>query len=146
MAFDPGCVFCQILAGQAAASFVAQTPTVAAFMDINPVTPGHLLVVAKDHFVGLDDTPPEVMVEIAQMGQRCAAALRKSQFRSEGINLFLADGAAAFQEVFHVHLHVIPRYRGDGFRIGVDRGSRPNRGELDSAATALQELLPPSSR
>ncbi len=137
-----GCIFCEILAGRAPASFVAKTPTVSAFMDINPVTPGHLLVVSNDHFVGLTDTPPEVMAEIDELGQRCAAALRASEIRTEGINLFLADGRAALQEVFHVHLHVLPRYAGDGFRISADRASVPSRDDLDHSAAALREALP----
>jgi len=127
---------------RAAASFVATTPTVSAFMDINPVTPGHLLVVTNDHLVGLADTPESVMADVMRLGQRCAAAIRSSRFRSDGVNLFLADGAAAMQEVFHLHLHVIPRYAGDSFRIRVDRGAPPGRAELDSAAGELSSVLP----
>lgn len=136
------CVFCRILAGEAAGSFVARTATACAFMDLNPVTPGHILVAANEHFVGLTDTPPAVMAEIMELGQRCAAALRSSAFRSEGINLFLADGAAALQEVFHVHLHVFPRYAGDSFRIHTGREMGAGRDELDSAADTLRRLLP----
>ena len=110
-------------------------------MDIRPATPGHLLVVSSDHFVGLEDTPPYVMADIMELGQRCAAALRASQFRPDGINLFLADGAAAFQEVFHVHLHVLPRYAGDSFRIRVDRSATPSRADLDAAAASLGSAL-----
>jgi diadenosine tetraphosphate (Ap4A) HIT family hydrolase len=111
-------------------------------MDVNPITPGHLLVVANDHFVGLADTPPAVMTAIVELGQRCAAALRAGNFRADGINLILADGKAAMQEVDHVHLHVLPRYAGDSFRMRADREFNANRSELESAAATLGRALP----
>lgn len=71
------------------------------------------------------------------MAQRTAAALRISGLRCAGVNLFLADGAAAFQEIFHVHLHVFPRYADDGFRIDADWSQRPTRAVLDATAQRL---------
>jgi len=134
---DPDCIFCQIVEVSAPASFVARATTVSAFMDINPVTPGHLLVVSNDHFVGLNDTPPKVMRDMVDLAQRCASAIKSSEIASEGINLFLADGAAALQEVFHVHLHVLPRYRGDSFRVHADWNLEPSRESLDQNAAAI---------
>lgn len=112
-------------------------------MDINPVTPGHLLVVSCGHYTGLADTPAEVMGDIMELGQRCAAAIKASPLRSEGINLILADGAAALQEVFHVHLHVIPRFDGDSFRVRADWNLDPSRKELDSTAGEIAARLAP---
>lgn len=106
-------------------------------MDINPVTPGHLLVVSNEHYVGLDDAPHELLRDVIDLAQRCSKAVRASNVRSEGINLFLADGAAAFQEVFHLHLHVVPRYRGDSFRIRADWNLDPSRAELDRTAEGI---------
>jgi diadenosine tetraphosphate (Ap4A) HIT family hydrolase len=72
-----------------------------------------------------------------------ADALRKSLVKCEGVNLFLADGEAAGQEVFHTHLHVVPRYVGDGFALKLPPGyqNRPERSELDSIASNIRTLL-----
>jgi len=79
------------------------------------------------------------------VGHRLAAAVRECGVRCEGVNLFLADGAAAMQEVFHVHLHVIPRYAGDGFglRFGPNYKNLPPRDELDGIATRVREATIP---
>ncbi|MFE6176189.1 HIT family protein [Streptomyces sp. NPDC056464] len=90
---------------------------VAAFMDLQPVTPGHVLVVPKAHAVGLEDLDETLGCHMWAAAHRLARALRRSDLRCDGVNLFLADGEAAFQEVFHVHLHVFPRFAGDGFRV-----------------------------
>jgi histidine triad (HIT) family protein len=76
-------------------------------------------------------------------GQKLAAAVRGSGLKAEGINLFLADGEAAGQQVFHVHLHVLPRFRGDGFghRFPPHYGQRPARQQLDADATAIRTSL-----
>src|ERR1700691_1730212 len=98
------CIFCQIVANQVPASIVFEDEMVMAFMDIRPVTKGHLLVVPREHCPYLGDVPSEVAARIFTVAQHLAAAIRKSTLKSEGINLFYADGEAAFQEVFHSHL------------------------------------------
>ena len=137
------CVFCRIVAGEAPASVVYRDERCLAFMDIRPVNPGHLLVVPLRHAAHLADTDAETAAHLMRVAHRLAAALRASGLRCEGVNLFLADGAAAMQEVFHVHLHVFPRWRGDGFglRFGPDYVVRP-RPELDAAADAIRSVLP----
>ncbi|MFI5941824.1 HIT family protein [Streptomyces uncialis] len=108
---DGGCVFCAIARGEVAASLVFEDAWVIAFMDLQPVTPGHLLVVPRSHAEGLEDLPEDIGVRIWVVAHRLGRALRLSGLRCEGVvNLFLADGEAAFQEVFHVHLHVFPRF------------------------------------
>jgi histidine triad (HIT) family protein len=86
-------------------------------MDIRPVNPGHVLVIPREHAPYLAKLDPEVGGDMFQTGMRVAAAIRNSGVRAEGVNFFLADGEAAMQEVFHAHLHVIPRYTGDGFGL-----------------------------
>lgn len=132
------CVFCRIVTGSAPASFVWDDDRVVAFMDIQPVTPGHLLVVPRDHLPMLADVTPALVGHMMHVAQRMAQRLRDSEMRCEGINLFYADGEAALQEVFHSHLHVIPRFAGDGFRISADRSHSPDRAELDAQATVLR--------
>ena len=137
------CVFCRIAAGSPA-SVVHHDHEVLAFMDTRPVNPGHVLVIPTRHYASLADVPESVAVRCFVVAQRVAAALRASGLRCEGINLFLADGEAAFQEVFHVHLHVFPRFAGDSFRIDADWSTRPSREELDAVAKQVRGGLGPS--
>ncbi|MBN1976638.1 MAG: HIT family protein [Anaerolineae bacterium] len=137
------CVFCGILAGRLPSSVVFRDDVCCAFLDIRPVNPGHVLVVPVAHAACLAELDAEVGARVFEVGQRVAAALRGSGLRCEGVNLFLADGAVAGQEVFHVHLHVIPRYAGDGFglRFGPGYGAMPARGELDEVAGRIRGAL-----
>jgi histidine triad (HIT) family protein len=137
------CVFCAIMARTVPSSVVYEDQGCTAFMDIQPVNPGHVLVAPNVHVDSLADLDPETGRHMFEVAQRIAQALRVSGLRCQGVNLFLADGAAAGQDVFHVHLHVIPRYRGDGFgfRFGPDYGKRPPRSELDSQAAQISGPL-----
>jgi histidine triad (HIT) family protein len=134
------CIFCRILAGELPASFVYRDERCAAFMDIQPVNPGHLLVVPVRHAAYLADIDGRSAAELMRVGHAAAAALRASGLPCEGINLFLADGEAAMQEIFHVHLHVFPRFRGDGFGLKFSAEyytRRPAREELDATAAKI---------
>ncbi len=112
-------------------------------MDIQPVNPGHLLVVPIEHAATLSDLDEDVGAHVFRVAQRLAGALRASGLRCEGINLFLADGEAAGQEVFHVHLPVLPRFYGDGFglRFGPNYANKPDRQELEAAAQRVCDAL-----
>ena len=85
-------------------------------MDITPVTAGHCLVIPKAHSVGIDDIAPATAARVTAGARRLSASLKRSSLRCEGVNLFVADGEAAFQEVFHSHLHVIPSFLATGSR------------------------------
>ena len=144
-----GCIFCEILAGELPVSMFYQDEVCSAFMDIQPVNPGHTLIVPNRHAACLAELDAQTGGHILGVGQRIAAALRAADaaqeggLRCEGVNLFLADGEVAGQEVFHVHLHVIPRFRGDGFgfRFGPSYGLRPPRDELDRLAARIRKEL-----
>lgn len=136
------CIFCAIVAGAAPASIVLDEPDVLAFMDIRPFTPGHLLVVPKRHASGLAQLDPGDGAKVFAAGQRIATALRSSALPVDGVNLMLADGAAAGQEVFHVHLHVVPRTARDGFGVHAN-AQTPNRTVLDGTADAIRSALAP---
>jgi histidine triad (HIT) family protein len=137
------CIFCAIVRGEIPASIVAESDTVLAMMDIRPVNPGHALVIPKVHARYLADLDAKVGGEIFQLAMQVAGGLRRSGLRCEGVNLFLADGVAAGQEVFHVHLHVFPRFEGDGFglRFGPDYGKNPPREELDRIASSVKGAM-----
>lgn len=134
------CVFCRIVVGESPASQVYEDDRVIAFMDIAPATPGHLLVVPKVHAPYLVDLDAEDGARMFQVAQELAQALRDSSIPAEGINLFLADGEVALQEVFHAHLHVLPRTRGDGFTLKADFRN-PERALLDAQAADIRAVL-----
>jgi histidine triad (HIT) family protein len=137
------CIFCEIAQGRAPASIVYADDSVLAFMDIQPVNPGHVLVVPRSHTRHLADLTGDTAVRLFQAGVQLASAVRRSGVRCEGVNLFLADGEAAGQVVPHVHLHVVPRFRGDGFglRFGPSYGDRPERAALDAVAGRIRQAL-----
>jgi histidine triad (HIT) family protein len=134
------CTFCDILAGRADASAVAVSERAVAFMDIAPVGAGHTLVVPRVHAADLAELDPDDGAELFRMGQRIAAAQRTLGL-ADGVNLFLADGEVAGQEVFHAHLHVIPRRPGDAMSLRVDYDPPPGRAALDAVAAQLRDAL-----
>ena len=139
----PDCVFCEIVAGRSPASVVYRDGLVIAFMDLGAVTPGHLLVVPTEHYPLLGDLPDDLAAHVFLVAKRLAAAIRASGLRCDGINLLVADGEAAFQEVLHHHVHVFPRWPGDGFSIDATAWSepKPSRAELDATAAAIRSTL-----
>lgn len=107
------CVFCQIVAGAAPAVRIHEDDQFLAFLDIRPFTRGHTLVIPKAHTVDLTDTPAATLAGMLTLGQRIARATRASGLAATGNNIAINDGKSAFQSVFHIHLHVIPRRDGD---------------------------------
>lgn len=107
------CAFCDIVAGKAPAIRIFEDDEYLAILDIRPFARGHTLVLPKQHTVDLTDTPPETLAEMLTIGQRIARAARESELHADGNNVVINDGRAAFQSVFHIHLHVVPRRNGD---------------------------------
>ena len=137
------CVFCGIVAGRAPASIVHQDEDVVAFMDIQPVNEGHALVVPRHHAALVGELDARSAAALWSAGLRIASALRRSGLRCEGVDFLVADGVAAGQEVPHVHLHVLPRWNGDGFgfRFPPDYAQRPQREQLDEGAALIRQAL-----
>jgi diadenosine tetraphosphate (Ap4A) HIT family hydrolase len=107
------CVFCAVVAGEAPAVRVHEDDDYLAILDIRPIVRGHTLVIPKRHTVDLTDTPPSTLADMVRIGQRIGQAARASELRADGNNIAVNDGKAAFQSVFHIHLHVTPRHHGD---------------------------------
>ena len=141
MAID--CLFCKLVNREGEASIVHEDERTVTLMDIQPVTAGHMLVIPRTHATHLADLDSEDGTQMFRVAQAAAASLRSSALACEGVNFFLADGEAAGQEVFHVHLHVIPRFAGDGigFRLPEGHGQAVPRSELDRAAAAIRSAL-----
>ena len=112
-------------------------------MDIQPINAGHVLVVPEDHTSFMADLPEDTGAHMFSIARKVTAALYESGLECEGVNLFLADGEAAGQEVFHVHLHVFPRFAGDGFglKFSPDYADRPDREELEEAAKRIKDAM-----
>src|SRR5436309_3089043 len=141
------CIFCEIVSGGAPASVLYEDGKNMALMTISPVNPGHVLVIPKKHLPSLAGIEEKAGMNLFKITLRVADAIRESGLRCEGINLFLADGEPQ-QEILHLHMHVIPRFQGDRFRIPTDKSSKPSREELDKTADkirrAYQRLCKPN--
>ncbi len=125
------CVFCAIVAGDAPAIRVYEDDDYLAILDIRPFTRGHTLVIPKKHTVDLTDTQADTVAGMVRIGQRIAKAARNSELKADGNNIAINDGKAAFQSVFHIHLHVVPRRNGDklSFAKGMLLRRDPDREE-----------------
>ena len=133
------CVFCKIVAGQIPSTKVHEDELTLAFMDIGEVNPGHVLVAVKPHvenIFGLDDT---LAAAVFQTAARVARAVKKA-YSPEGVTLYQANGSAAGQTVYHFHLHLVPRYRGDGMHLTWP-ANNPPREQLESNAAKLRTAL-----
>ena len=107
------CVFCKIRDGQIPAMRVYEDERTLCIMDINPLNPGHCLVLTRTHAATLYEADPADLQAAIATAQRVAIALREA-LQPEGLNVLQANGAAAFQSVPHFHLHLIPRWANDG--------------------------------
>jgi histidine triad (HIT) family protein len=106
------CIFCAIVAGELPATVVASDERAIAFMDINPATRGHVLVIPRAHSQDIHDIAAEDLAAVIALAQLVSGRARR-QLGAEGVNLMHSAGRAAWQTVFHFHIHVIPRYDGD---------------------------------
>jgi histidine triad (HIT) family protein len=135
MSAEPDCLFCKIVAGEIPATIVAQDERTIAFMDINPATRGHALVIPREHARDVHDIDVEDLAAVAALAQRIARRAREN-LGADGVNLLNSSGAAAWQTVFHFHMHVIPRYGGDPLKLPWV----PAPGDMDDIASAGAQL------
>lgn len=133
---DRDCLFCKIVAGEIPATIVAETERTIAFMDINPATRGHALVIPRAHARDVHEIDAADLQEVATTAQRVAAAAVQ-RLGADGVNLLNSNGPAAWQTVFHFHMHVIPRYKGDPLRLPWT----PSPGDMDDIAAAGEQLV-----
>jgi histidine triad (HIT) family protein len=132
---DRGCLFCKIVAGDVPATRVYEDERTLAFMDINPATRGHLLVVPRAHAADLLEIGAEDLEACARTGKLMAERVSE-RLDADGVNLLNSCGRLAWQTVFHFHLHVIPRYAGDPLRLPWHRAP----GDREEIAAAARDL------
>jgi histidine triad (HIT) family protein len=130
------CIFCKIVAGDLPATKIDEDEHTLAFMDINPWTRGHALVIPKEHATDLGEIPEAGLAAVAATAKRVAAR-QKEALGATGVNLLNSYGSDAWQTVFHFHLHVIPRYPGDAMRLPAKPGDGGGEDEIRAAAEEL---------
>jgi histidine triad (HIT) family protein len=133
---DPDCIFCKIIAGEIPGNIVAEDERTVAFMDISPATRGHALVVPRRHWPDLGEISEEDLAACAAAARRLATRARDA-LGAQGVNLMNSWGSAAWQTVFHFHVHVIPRYDGDPLQLPW-RPASGDEAEIAAAAEALR--------
>jgi histidine triad (HIT) family protein len=132
---DPECIFCKIIAGEVPGQIVEEDERTVAFMDINPATRGHLLVIPRAHARNLLEISPEDLGATIATAQRMAQRVNQ-RLQPAGINLINSCGSAAWQTVFHFHVHVIPRYEDDPLKLPWV----PAPGDPDEIAAVARDL------
>ncbi|HEX6714419.1 MAG TPA: HIT family protein [Thermoleophilaceae bacterium] len=132
---DPDCLFCKIVSGQIPSHKIDEDDKTLAFMDINPWTRGHALVIPKEHSRNIYDANPDDLAATHVAAQRLAQRMRE-RLNCDGINVLQSSEPVAMQTVFHTHVHVIPRYSDDGLRMP----AHPQPAEQDELAALAEEL------
>ncbi len=132
---DPDCLFCKIIAGELPGQIIDEDDLTVSFMDINPATRGHALVVPRNHTANLLEVDADDLAATAVAAQRLAKRMNE-RLGADGVNLLNACGSAAWQTVFHLHIHVIPRYADDPLRLPWI----PAAGDSDEIAATAAEL------
>lgn len=137
-----GCTFCDLIAGAAEVSVCYEDARAIAFLDIQPVNIGHVLVAPREHYESLVDLPRELGLHLYDIAMQLAPVVRKIA-GTDGLNIVVNSGSAAGQDVFHYHVHVIPRYKSDGFDIPLPfpGSSMPDRTVLDATAARIIAVL-----
>jgi histidine triad (HIT) family protein len=139
VAADSHCLFCGIAAGEIPSTTIARTERAVAFMDINPATHGHALVIPRAHATDLLDIAAEDLAACVNLAQEIAGRAR-DRLGADGVNLLNCSGAAAWQSVFHFHFHVIPRFRGRPDKDAVRLPWEPVPGDLDAIRRIGEQL------
>jgi histidine triad (HIT) family protein len=138
-AAQPDCIFCKIIAGTLPSAKVYEDDRVLAFMNLQQKNPGHTLIIPKDHHRNIYDINEDTAAEIARLSVRLAKAI-KAAYHPDGLNTLQNSEPAAMQSVFHYHLHLIPRYRGDDL-FAVFRAPAASPEELKANAAKIKAVL-----
>lgn len=139
LAIDETCIFCKIVAKQAPSSVLYEDDSVMAFMDIRPLSMGHALVIPKGHYVDIFDIPAKDLAAVIVASKAVAAAVKKA-VGADGISIIEQNGKAAGQDVFHLHVHVVPRFTGVKLPAFSDL-KIVERSELDAMAQKIRQYL-----
>lgn len=132
------CLFCRIVRGEIPSAKVYENDNIVAFLDINPVNPGHTLVIPKQHYANMLETPEKILEELITVVKKVAPATMKAT-QTQGFNLGVNTGSVAGQEIFHVHFHIMPRRPDDKFRLW--KGKPYKEGEMAQMAEQIKKEI-----
>lgn len=135
---DENCIFCKILAGEIPSTAVYEDDDFKAILDVNPAARGHVIILPKNHAANVYELPDEDASKIMIVAKKIATAIEKA-YHCDGVNILQNNGEAAGQTVFHLHVHVIPRFKGDTVNIGWKQGDMPE--DLDAICKEIQAQL-----
>ena len=135
---DENCIFCKILAGEIPSTAVYEDDDFKAILDVNPAARGHVIILPKNHAANIYELPDEDASKIMIVAKKIATAIKKA-YHCDGVNILQNNGEAAGQTVFHLHVHVIPRFKGDTVNIGWKQGDMPE--DLDAICKEIQAQL-----
>jgi len=136
------CIFCRIIAGEEMVSLVHEDERALAFMDIQPVSRGHALVVSRQHFPTMFDVPDGLLAHCWAVAKRIAEGIKRAT-GAPAVNVFAADGPAGGQDVPHFHFHLIPVHEGEEFPLQLPPQGAPipSRSELDVMAAVIGRAI-----
>lgn len=139
LAFDESCIFCRIAKQQAPASIIYDDKSVMAFLDIRPLNLGHTLVIPKTHYMDLFDIPKDVLCQVHTVAKQISSAI-KTATEADGISIIQQNGKAAGQDIFHFHVHVVPRFEGQKLPHFSEL-KQVDRDKLDELAEKIKRQL-----
>ena len=139
LAFDESCIFCKIVRKQAPASIIYEDESIMVFLDIRPLNLGHALVIPKAHFVDIFDIPANELGNVHKTAKKVSSAIKKAT-NADGISIIQQNGKAAGQDIFHLHVHVIPRFVGQKMPHFSDL-KEIERSKLEDMAKKMRKLL-----
>ena len=142
MSFNEDCIFCKIVQKKIPASTIYEDDAVMAFLDIRPLNMGHTLVIPKAHYVDLFDITPDMLTQVHVASKKIAAAV-KAATGANGISIIQQNGKAAGQDIFHLHVHVVPRFEGQKLPP-FSNLKEVERTKLDAMAQKIKQQLPTS--
>lgn len=137
------CIFCSVVRKTSPSAIVYEDSNMIVIMDIKPITPGHMLVVPKEHQELITELDDQLVGKMLIVAKKMGLALKASKLGCRGVSYLLSDGSAAGQEIYHTHLHIIPRYSNDGFYLHFPEGREEETTleDLNRTATKLRAKL-----
>lgn len=136
---DESCIFCKIVNKQASSTIIYEDSAVIAFLDIRPLTEGHVLVIPKEHYVDVFDVPSDLLCRVQAVVKQVAFAVKEAT-NADGISIIQQNGKAAGQDLFHLHVHVVPRFNGQKLPSFADL-KMVEREKLDQSAVKIKQHL-----
>jgi histidine triad (HIT) family protein len=139
LTFEKSCIFCKIVHKQAPASIIYEDEKVMVFLDLRPLNMGHTLVIPKVHYIDIFDTPEKELTQVHKIAKKVTNAIKKAT-DADGISIIQQNGKAAGQDIFHLHVHIVPRFEGQKL-LPFSELREVERDKLDAMAKKIKQQL-----